>query len=66
MERLTPTGSPSDLALVYMTPDQITEMIDDLTFAPITPEEEAAILAELPPANPHAPILIVPSINQAA
>lgn len=58
-------GEPvSDLRLLDMTPEQANDMINNLTFAPAaSAEEEAALLAELPPIEPDAPLVVVTSLR---
>ncbi len=54
----------SDLHLMDMTPEQANELIDNLTFErPGSREEEAALLASLPPADPDAPMTVVVSLR---
>src|SRR6266516_139216 len=54
----------SDLHLMDMTPEQANELIDNLTFErPGSRDEEAALLASLPPADPDAPMTVVVSLR---
>ncbi|HEU4426922.1 MAG TPA: ribbon-helix-helix protein, CopG family [Pilimelia sp.] len=55
----------SDLRLLDMSPDEVNDMIDNLTSEPVsTPEEEAALLATLPPPpEPNAPMTVVTSLR---
>lgn len=54
----------SDLHLLDMDAGQVGEMIDNLVSEPVSsPEEEAALLASLPPAEPEAPMNVVTSLR---
>jgi predicted DNA-binding protein len=54
----------TDLDLLDMSADQVNHLIDNLTHEPVsTPEEEAALLTELPPADPNAPLVVVTSLR---
>lgn len=59
------TEPVSDLRLLDMSPDEVNDMIDNLTSEPVsTPEEEAALLATLPPPpEPNAPMTVVTSLR---
>lgn len=54
----------SDLHLLEMDAERAGELVDNLTFQPAdTPEEEAALLACLPPADRTAPMTVVTSLR---
>jgi predicted DNA-binding protein len=55
----------SDLRLLGMSADEVGDMIDNLASEPVsTPEEEAALLATLPPpSDANAPMTVVTSLR---
>jgi len=53
----------TDLDLLDMTYEQANELIDNLTYEETTPEREAELLAQLPPADETAPITVVTSLR---
>lgn len=60
MERRKVIG---DLGLLDMKADGVSEFIDSLWPEEVTPEEQEELLAELPPADPDAPIAVVTSLR---
>lgn len=46
-----------------MTAEHANDMIDNLTFKPVSREEEEALLAELPEVDPDAPLVVVTSLR---
>jgi len=56
------TEPVSDLRLLEMSADEVNDMIDNLTPEPVaTPQEEAALLAALPPVTESASLASVVS-----
>jgi predicted DNA-binding protein len=53
----------SDLDLLDMNADELGEFVDELTPQPTTPEEQAELLAQVPPADPNAPVMVVTSLR---
>lgn len=49
--------------LRQMAPDELRRFLDELRPMPTTPEQEARLLAALPPADPDAPMVVVRSLR---
>ena len=47
----------------HMAPDELRRFLDELRPMPTTPEQEARLLAALPPADPDAPMVVVRSLR---